>query len=262
MSLLFISAFINFRWIDLVDILLVALLMYRMYYLVRGTVAVNIFIGILFIYVLWLLVKYLEMSLFGSILEKFIDVGFIALLVVFQPEIRRFLLYLGTNNFYSFAKNLFNISWVTTQKFNLDIASIVKACKNMADARTGAIIIITKNSDLKFYTNTGELVEAKVSVKLIESIFYKNSPLHDGAIVISNNIIKAARCVMPVTENIDFPDDLGMRHRAAVGITDSSDAIAIVVSEQTGQIAVAKDGQLTSNLSADKLRDFLEKEFR
>ncbi len=132
----------------------------------------------------------------------------------------------------------------------------------MADVKTGAIIVITKNSDLKFYTNTGEPIEAKVSIKLIESIFYKNSPLHDGAIIITNNIIRAARCVLPVTENTDFPADLGIRHRAAVGITDTSDAIVIVVSEQTGQIATAKDGVLSSNLNADKLREFLEKEFR
>lgn len=262
MSLLFITAFISFRWIDVIDILLVALLLYRMYYLVKGTVAVNIFIGILSIYILWLVVKYLEMTLFGTILEKFIDVGFIALIVVFQPEIRRFLLYLGTSNFYHFVKNVFNIRWDTAQKFELDVLSIVKACKNMADTKTGAIIAITKNSDLKFYTNTGEPVEAIVSIKLIESIFYKNSPLHDGAIIISHNMIRAARCVLPVTEDQDFPADLGIRHRAAVGITESSDAIVIVVSEQTGQISVAKDGALHSNLSADKLRDFLEKEFR
>ncbi len=253
--------FINFSLIDIIDIVLVALLMYRMYHLVKGTVAVNIFIGILFVYLLWLVVKYMEMRLFGSILEKFIDVGFIALIVVFQPEIRRFLLLIGTANFKGVAKGIFDFKWQAQRSFELDIPSIIKACKNMADSKTGAIIVITKNAELKFYANTGEPLDANVSVKLIESIFYKNSPLHDGAIVISGNSIKAARCVLPVTENSEFPADLGMRHRAAVGITENSDAIAIVVSEQTGEIAVSKDGELIERLTAEKLREYLEKEF-
>ncbi len=254
--------FINFSLVDIADILLVALLMYRMYYLVKGTVAVNIFIGILFVYLLWLVVKYLDMRLFGSILEKFIDVGFIALIVVFQPEIRRFLLFIGTTSFKGVAKGIFDFKWQARRSFELDIPALVKACRNMAENKTGAIIVITRNSELKFYANTGEPIEASVSVKLIESIFYKNSPLHDGAILISDNIIKAARCVLPVTESSEFPADLGMRHRAAVGITENSDAIAIVVSEQTGVIAVSKDGILKENLTAEQLREFLEKEFR
>ncbi|MCC6690156.1 MAG: diadenylate cyclase, partial [Bacteroidia bacterium] len=215
---------INISIIDIIDVVLVALLLYRMYYLVKGTVAVNIFIGILFIYLLWLVVKYMEMRLFGTILEKFIDVGFIALIVVFQPEIRRFLLFIGTTNFRGVAKGFFDFRWQAQRSFDLDVPSIVKACRNMAETKTGAIIVITKNAELKFYANTGEPIDAYVSVKLIESIFYKNSPLHDGAIIISNNIIKAARCVLPVTENSEFPADLGMRHRAAVGITENSDS--------------------------------------
>jgi len=254
--------FVNLSWVDVIDVLLVALLMYRMYYLVRGTVAVNIFIGILFVYMLWLVVKYMEMRLFGSILEKFIDVGFIALIVVFQPEIRRFLLFIGTANFKGVAKGIFDFKWQAQRTYELDIPSIVKACRNMAVNKTGAIIVITKNAELKFYANTGEPIEANVSVKLIESIFYKNSPLHDGAIVITNNIIKAARCVLPVTESSEFPADLGMRHRAAVGITENSDAIAIVVSEQTGEIAVSQDGELRSHLTPEKLREILEREFK
>ncbi len=255
-------AFFNFSLTDVIDIVLVALLMYRMYYLVKGTVAVNIFIGILFVYLLWLIVKYMDMRLFGSILEKFIDVGFIALIVVFQPEIRRFLLFLGTANFKGVAKGIFDFRWQAGRSFDLDIPSIVKACRNMAETKTGAIIVITRNAELNFYANTGEALDAKVSVKLLESIFYKNSPLHDGAIVISNNLIRSARCVLPVTESSEFPADLGMRHRAAVGITENSDAIAIVVSEQTGEIAVSKDGQLIGNLTSDRLREYLEKELK
>jgi uncharacterized protein (TIGR00159 family) len=131
----------------------------------------------------------------------------------------------------------------------------------MSETKTGAIIILTKNNRLKFYADTGDTIDAKVSVRMIESIFYKNSPLHDGAIIISDNIITAARCVLPVTEHSDFPAHLGMRHRAAVGITENSDAIAIVVSEQTGEISVSKDGELKHALSPERLKEILEKEF-
>lgn len=246
------------------DILLVALLIYQLYYLIKGTVAVNIFIGIILFYLLWLVVKALNMSLFGSILNKFIDVGFIALLIVFQQELRRFLLFIGTSDVFTpgkLSKGLFDFKWQVKAEQTLDINAIVKACKNMGESKTGAIIILTKNNDLKFYANTGDSIQAKVSVRIIESIFYKNSPLHDGAVIISNNIITGARCVLPVTENTDFPAHLGMRHRAAVGITESTDSIAIVVSEQTGEISIAKEGKLTHSLNPQRLKELLEKEF-
>ncbi len=261
---LFIPAFIAIQLIDVIDILLVALLIYQLYYLVKGTVAINIFIGIILLYLLWLLVKALGMQLFGSILGKFIDVGFIALLIVFQQELRRFLLYIGTADFFTkgkIKKSFFDFKWNVSSAQMLDINSIVKACKNMSESKTGAIIILTKNNELKFYANTGDVIDAKVNVRMIESIFYKNSPLHDGAVIISNNIITAARCVLPVTENSDFPAHLGMRHRAAVGITENTDAIAIVVSEQTGEISISKEGELKHTLTPERLRELLEKEF-
>ncbi|MGQ0827579.1 MAG: diadenylate cyclase CdaA [Bacteroidota bacterium] len=260
---LFIQAFIDVRWIDIVDILLVAILIYQLYYMVKGTVAINIFIGIILFYLLWQIVKVLNMQLFGSILGKFIDVGFIALLIVFQQELRRFLLFIGTSDLFTkgkLGKGLFDFKWQVT-KTELDINAIVKACKNMGENKTGALIILTKNNDLKFYVNTGDAIDAKVSVRMIESIFYKNSPLHDGAIIISNNIIMAARCVLPVTEHADFPAHLGMRHRAAVGITENTDSIAIVVSEQTGEISFSKEGNLKHALTPERLRELLEKEF-
>ncbi|MBN8697549.1 MAG: diadenylate cyclase CdaA [Bacteroidetes bacterium] len=256
--------FIKIQLIDVVDILLVAVLIYQLYYLIKGTVAVNIFIGILLFYLLWIIVKALNMQLFGSILGKFIDVGFIALLIVFQQELRRFLLFIGTTEFFSkgkLGKGLFDFKWQVNAQVSLDINAIIKACKHMSETKTGAIIIITKNNDLKFYANTGDTIDAKVSVRMIESIFYKNSPLHDGAIIISNNTIVAARCVLPVTENADFPAHLGMRHRAAVGITENTDAIAIVVSEQTGEISFSKEGELKHTLTQERLKELLEKEF-
>ncbi|MFL5763079.1 MAG: diadenylate cyclase CdaA [Bacteroidia bacterium] len=259
-----ISLFLVIRWIDVIDILLVAVLIYQLYYLVKGTVAINIFIGIMLIYLLWLVVRTLNMQLFGSILSKFIDVGFIALLIVFQPELRRFLLFLGTSDLFTrgkIGKGLFDFKWQVSKSQILDVNAVVKACKNMSESRTGAILILTKENDLKFYANTGDVIDAKVSVRMIESIFYKNSPLHDGAIIISNNVIVAARCVLPVTEHTDFPAHLGMRHRAAVGITENTDAIAIVVSEQTGEISWSFEGELKHAITIDRLKDLLEKEF-
>ena len=256
-----IILFLTFRWQDAVDILLVAFLFYQLYRLVRGTAALNIFIGVAIFYVFYRIVRLLKLELFSSILGNFIEVGIIALLIVFQQEIRRFFLFIGTYNVLGnqrFRKAIF--SWADDQKESLlDINAVVKACRNMAESNTGALIVITRGNDLKFYSNTGDPVDARVSVRMIESIFYKNSPLHDGAVVITQNTIRAARCVLPVTENAEFPAHLGMRHRAAVGITENSDALAIVVSEQTGEISLAKEGLMESRISAEKLKELLEK---
>jgi uncharacterized protein (TIGR00159 family) len=253
--------FLTFRWEDLVDILLVSILLYQLYRLVRGTAAMNIFIGVAIFYTFYRIVLAFHMELFSSILGKFIDVGVIALLIVFQQELRRFFLFIGTYNVMGnqrIRKAIF--SWGEDGKETaLDINAVVKSCRNMSDAKTGALIVITRGNDLKFYTNTGDPLEARVSVRMIESIFFKNSPLHDGAVIISNNTIRAARCVLPVTENNDFPAHLGMRHRAAVGITENTDSLAIVVSEQTGEIAFAREGAIENNISPEKLKELLEK---
>jgi diadenylate cyclase len=255
--------FIDFKWLDLVDIFLVALLLFQLYRLVKGTVAINILLGIVSIYLFWKIVEALHMDLLSEVLGKFIGVGVLALIIVFQQEIRKFLLLVGTTGIFntsSLNKKFF--SWQVAPKLNIDLLPILKACKNMSDNNTGAIIVIGTNSDLSFYANTGELLDAKVTARVLESVFYKNSPLHDGAVIISGNRIIAARCVLPVTEESDFPVHLGMRHRAAAGITDVSDAIAIVVSEQTGEISFAKNGKLQTNLSLEKLKEILEKELR
>jgi uncharacterized protein (TIGR00159 family) len=203
------------------------------------------------------------MQLLGTILGQFIGVGVIALVVVFQQEIRRFLLLIGTNGFLSNPK--FKIfDWKSTKKtkqLHLDIPCLIKACAHMAQSKTGAIMVLTTNSDLKFYINTGDAINAKLSQRLLESIFYKNSPLHDGAVIIADNQIMAARCVLPVTENPDFPPNLGMRHRAAVGITEISDAVVVIVSEQTGELSFAKDGVLKTKLSPEKLTRLLDEIF-
>ncbi len=254
--------FLIFDWIDLLDIFLVALLLYQLYRLVQGSVAMNIFIGILAIYFLWKVVEALKMDVLSEVLGKFIDVGIIALLIVFQPELRRFLLFIGTPEIlqkFSLGRKL--LSWRTKRRiFSADLQAITKACKEMSETKTGALIIIATGSDLNFYVKTGEQMDAKVSAKTLESIFYKNSPLHDGAVIISNGKIRAARCVLPITERDDFPSHLGMRHRAAAGITENSDALAIIVSEQTGEISLAKGGHIENGLSADGLKQRIERE--
>jgi len=256
-----IPLFLQFRWFDLIDILLVAILLYQLYRLVKGTPALNIFIGIAIFYLFYRIVRAADLELFSTIMSKFINVGVIVLVIVFQQEIRRFFLYLGTTNLGRgdrLKRSLFN--WGADEKEGaLDIPAVVKACRHMAEARTGAIIVITRGNDLKFYANTGDPIEARVSVRMIESIFFKNSPLHDGAIIITKNVIRAARCVLPVTEDSDFPSHLGMRHRAAVGITEDTDALGIVVSEQTGDISFARNGKLENRISAERLRELLEK---
>lgn len=252
--------FLSFDFIDLIDIFLVAILLYQLYRLVQGTVAMNIFIGILAIYFIWKIVEALKMDVLSEILGKFIDVGMIALLIVFQPELRRFLLLIGTPEIlerFSFGKKYFKNK---KKIISDDLNAILKACKQMSETKTGALIILTTDSDLNFYVKTGEQMDAKVSPKTLESIFYKNSPLHDGAVIISNGKIRAARCVLPITEREDFPEHLGMRHRAAAGITEHSDALGIIVSEQTGEISFAKGGHLENGLATDALRKRIEKE--
>jgi diadenylate cyclase len=260
---IFNIGFLSVRLLDIIDILLVAFLLYKLYDLLKGGVAMNIFIGLVAIYLLWwLCARILDMQLLGALLGQFIGVGVIALIIVFQQEVRRFLILLGTNTFVSnnrLTKKIFNWNFQLQKQTGTNYAPIVKACSNMSKSRTGAIIVIARNTDLKFYASTGDMMDAEVSKRLIESIFFKNSPMHDGAIIIADNKIKAARCVLPVTDNTDLPANYGMRHRAALGISEQSDAIAIIVSEETGAVSVAIDGELKGNITVDELEKILEK---
>jgi uncharacterized protein (TIGR00159 family) len=262
---LFHIGFLSVRLIDLIDIAIVTFLLYKLYNLLRGGVAINIFIGLLTVYALyWICVKILNMDLLGTILGQFISLGFIALIIVFQQEVRRFLIVLGTNNILSknnFTRQILPWNWQMTKNPPLDIAAILKACRQMSKDKTGAIMVLAKSSELKYYSNTGDIMDAEISQRLIESIFFKNSPMHDGAIIIVNNKIKAARCVLPVTENVELPAHLGMRHRAAIGITEQSDALAITVSEETGEISIAHEGQIQINVNLDELEKVLREEF-
>lgn len=253
----------EYTWLDFIDIILVAFLIYQLYKIIKGTVAIRIFAGILGIYILWKVVEVLQMELLTEILGQFIGVGVLALIIVFQQEIRRFLLLIGTTGFIKnqgVAKRFMNWAWRNDTASQLNIPAIITACNHMSSSKTGALMVLTRMSNLQMTVNTGDEIDAKISNRLLENIFYKNSPLHDGAVIIYKNRIKAARCVLPSTDNKDFPASLGMRHRAAVGITENTDAIAISVSEQTGEISVAIEGKLLRNLTNDKLREFLLQE--
>ena len=257
-----ITAFITLRFLDILDILLVALLLYQIYNLIKGTTAINIFIGIFSLYLLWLIVKALNMSLLSSILGQVIGVGVIALLIVFQQEVRRFLLVISTryirtrkfsiDNFFSFGEK---------KQSEVNIDAIVSACSNMSTLKTGALIALTRNSDLLSFIKTGDIINADTTSRLLESIFFKNSPLHDGAVIIKDDRIVAARCVLPATERIDLPAQFGMRHRAALGIAEKTDAIVILVSEETGAISFAREENIETNIGPKRLRMILEQEF-
>jgi len=257
-------SFLNLRFLDVVDILLVAIIIYYIFNLIRGTIALNILFGLAIIYVVYLVVKQANMRLLTEILGGFVSVGFIALIVVFQQEIRRFLLLIGKNA--SLQKDkawwMFLFGRKEIEKNNLvRIKPIIDACKSMQKSRTGALLVFAKYFDEQFYQNSGELVEARISKRLLESIFQKNSPLHDGAVVISENKIRCASCILPLTENDELPPQFGLRHRAGIGVSEMSDAVAVIVSEETGEIAYAKQGRVKMNLSFMELEKLLNKDF-
>lgn len=256
--------FVPFKILDAIDIIIVAFFIYQLYILVRGTVAIKILLGILSLYLLWYVVKVLDMTMLGTILGQFIAGGVIALIIVFQQELRRFLLMIGSRGILGNRKiinRLFKAKWNARDEIPLNINGVVKACIRMSASKTGALIVIAKTSALKFYVDSGDRIDARVSSVLIESIFFNNSPLHDGAIIIGNNTIKSARCILPVADDEDFPSHLGFRHRASVGITQNTDAIAIAVSEETGKISYSKNGMLFTDVPHKRLQSVLEKEY-
>ena len=252
--------FLNLGFIELIDILLVTILIYQLYKLVRGTVAINIFIGLAAIYLLWKIVDAFHFQLLSEILGQFIGVGVIILVIVFQQELRKFLMFIGKGKIIK-NKGLLKFNFKMQHENKLDTSAISKAFQNMSENRTGAIMVITQIDDLAVFTESGVNMNAEISVPIIESIFYKNSPLHDGAVIIRDNKIISARCVLPVTNSTEFPGNLGMRHRAAVGITEESDAVTIIVSEETGNISYVKDGELFTKRTSIQLEQFLNRIF-
>ena len=250
-------SFIDIRYLDLVDVIFVSVLLFTLYKLIKGTVAVNIFLGLVTLFLLWRVVEALQMELLASILGAFISVGLVALIIIFQPEIRQFLLAMGTPNVlrkygmkFSFVRGLFK------DNIEFDLDTVVASCQRMSDIRQGALMVITRQNELMQYVNTGQLVDADLSVALIENIFFVNSPLHDGAMIITNNKIRAASCILPVTKK-KIRASIGLRHRAAVGITEVSDAIAVIVSEENGKISYSIRGEIDYGLKPEQLQERL-----
>lgn len=258
MTLLFQIGFLNITTTDVIDILLVTFLLYQLYKLMRGSVAIKIFLGVLSIYLFYLVVKAVKMDLLTSILGQFINVGVIAALILFQQEIRKFLVLIGKTT--AFNNDKFFLSWPwkkSGKKERLDLLPIIESAKILGGTNTGALIVFSKSSELKFYAESGDIIDASISKRLLLSIFQKNSPLHDGAVIIANNRIKAARCILPVSESEDIPANFGLRHRAAMGMTEVTDSVVLIVSEETGQIALAINGKLYNNLSKGELKQKL-----
>lgn len=262
MLAILLTGFLHIRLLDVVDILLVAFILYELFNLLKGTVSINIFFGIVSLFFIWRVTDALQMELLREILGAFFSVGLIALFIIFQPEIRQFLLTLGKPNFIPRRRRRF-LFWRINDvgPYVADIDKIVHACQKMSNNKQGALIILTRQHDLKVIKDTGQYLNADISVELLENIFFPNSPLHDGAVLISGNRIEAARCILPVSRS-PHQTSIGLRHRAAMGITEQSDAIAVVVSEQTGRISYAEGGKLTTNVQPAGLKDFLEEKLQ
>lgn len=245
---------------DVIDILLVAYLLYKSYKLMKSSGSINVFVGILVFIVIWVIVsQVLQMRLLGSIFDKLVSVGVIALIVLFQDEIRHFLLALGSRHrsnglfrFFTGAKQ--------AESSKEDIMPIVMACMNMSKGKVGALIVIERDFPLDDIARTGDIIDANINQRLIENIFFKNSPLHDGAMIISHKRIEAAGCILPVSHNLNIPKELGLRHRAALGISQETDALAIIVSEETGGISAAYQGKFHLRLTAEELERMITNE--
>lgn len=256
--------FFSFGIKDFIDILLVALMLYYVYRLMRESRSINVFVGILIFVVVWLFVsQVLEMRLLGTILDKLVSVGVIALIVIFQEDIRKFLYNLGAHQrMRAFLEFLMPKRASDRDQAELKriVIPLVMASMSMSKGKVGALIVIERGVPLDDIAGTGELIDASINQRLIENIFFKNSPLHDGAMIISRHRIRAAGCILPVSHNLDIPKELGLRHRAALGISQESDALAIIVSEETGGISIARGGEFRLNLSAEELESVLTAE--
>lgn len=249
---------------DAIDIFLVALMLYYTYRFMRESRSINVFVGIILFIVTWLFVSHiLEMRLLGAIFDKLVSVGILAILILFQDEIRKFLNNVGGHRRVRSFIRFFQSSG--SKKKGLDhetIMPIVMACQSMARGKVGALIVIERDNSLDDILRTGDIIDAKINQRLIENIFFKNSPLHDGAMIISDSRIKGAGCILPVSHDLDIPRELGLRHRAAMGMSQESDSICIIVSEETGRVSVAMGGQFRLRLSAENLESLLTEELK
>jgi uncharacterized protein (TIGR00159 family) len=261
MNLLIQIGFMNITIWDLLDVLIVGYLLYQIYKLLRGSLGFNIFLGLVLIYILWWVVSALGMPLLSTILGQFISVGMIALLIVFQPEVRRFLIFVGQGSLHTrFLERIFGRDLHTTghQKEKM-VKEIVKATEKMSQEKTGALILVSSGSGLEGLYSSGVMLNAEITAQLLLSIFSKTSPLHDGATIISDKTVTAASCVLPVSDRPGIPQHLGLRHRAAIGVTEASNAVAFIVSEETGNISFARRGEITQDITVDQMAKLLKK---
>lgn len=259
MIFLFNIGFLNVTWVDFIDITIVSILLYQVYKLIRGSIAVNIFLGILALYLIYLIVRAAQMELLATILGQFMGVGVLAIIILFQPEIRKFLLVIGRSTEFreNFFKNLAN--WRHQYHDDFDVHQVIEAAKTLKATKTGALIVFSRDTELKFYIETGEALDAEVTKGLLLSIFNKNSPLHDGAVIIYKGRIKAARCVLPVSENDHLPSHYGLRHRSAIGMSENTDTLVIAISEETGRLIMARNGNYVRGLKLKQVeRKILE----
>ncbi|MDW3195995.1 MAG: diadenylate cyclase CdaA [Cytophagales bacterium] len=257
MILGFKLGFLEITIVDIIDVTLVTILLSQAYKLIRGSLAIRVFLGFIFLYLLFLVVDAAGMELVTTILGQFMGVGVLAVIILFQQEIRKFLLLVGRTTALDdgqLVKNIKGIWSPDKRAIRSDVTSIVDAAKVLSGSETGALIVLSRNSELKFYADSGDRMEAVISKRLLLSIFNKFSPLHDGAVIIYRNKIVAARCILPVTERDDIPAQFGLRHRAAIGMSEITDTLLIVVSEETGQISIVKQGSFMENLTAKELR--------
>ncbi len=262
MNYLFEIGSLSFRIWDILDILIVGYLIYQIYKLLRGSIAFNIFIGVVLLYALWWLVGALEMKLLSTVLSQFVSIGVLMLIIIFQPEVRRFLLLLGNSTLRqrsNFFGRLIDKQIAPAEEDELLVIAIQKAILSMSKVKTGALIVITNNNNLQHISNTGVKLEAKISQALLISIFNKESPLHDGAVLIVNKKIAAASCILPISDTPNLPKSIGLRHRSGIGVTENTDVASFIVSEETGEIAYAYKGQLSRKINETKLHELLKK---
>ncbi len=243
---------------DILDILLVGMLLYYIYRMMKSSGTLSLFYGVLLFIVVWIISsEILDMRLTGTILDKFMSIGLIVLVIIFQDQIKRFLIDIGSHGRWRHLRRLFHRDDDDAEKIHSQIMAIVYACISMSKSKTGALICLQRKVPLTDYEKTGDIIDADINVRLIENIFFKNSPLHDGAMIISSHRIMSVGCILPVSHDMNIPKSLGLRHRAALGLSQVTDAVCVIVSEETGHISVARDGTLHVKVKATELEHIL-----
>lgn len=245
---------ISFGIKDLIDILIVGALLFYIYKMMKSSGTISLFYGVLLFIMIWVVAaEIFDMKLTGTILDKFMSIGLIVLVILFQDQIKRFLIEIGSRGSFSQLKRIFHHAPKDAKSDHGLVMAVVYACLSMSKSKTGALICVQRKVPLGDYEKTGDIIDADINTRLIENIFFKNSPLHDGAMIIAHRRITAVGCILPVSHDMHLPKHLGLRHRAALGMSQASDAICIVVSEETGNISVAKEGVMTTNITSSDL---------